>query len=119
MRQGYNAKEATTLLKASTTLATVGQLGAAQATENLTSVMNAYGIKVEEVMGVVDQLTNLDLHYAASSGGIATALQKVSSSAKQAGVSLEQLEAIITVTTQITQQAPEVIGTAWQSVFTR
>lgn len=81
--------------------------------------MNAYGIKVEEVMGVVDQLTNLDLHYAASSGGIATALQKVSSSAKQAGVSLEQLEAIITVTTQITQQAPEVIGTSWQSVFTR
>ena len=37
LRQGYNAKDAVTMLEASTTLATVGQMDAAEATDQLTA----------------------------------------------------------------------------------
>ena len=37
LRQGYNAKDAMTMLEASTTLATVGQMDAAEATDQLTA----------------------------------------------------------------------------------
>lgn len=49
-------------------------------------------------MKIVDQLTTLDLEYATSAGNIANAMSKVSSSASSAGISLEKLEAILTVT---------------------
>lgn len=46
-------------------------------------------------------------------------MSKVSSSASSAGISLEKLEAILTVTADKTQQAPETIGRAWNSVIQR
>ena len=119
LRQGKTAQETTQLLTASTTLATVGQLDAATATTDLTAVMNSYGIEVDNVMGIVDQLTAIDLNYAASTGQIATALQRTAATAQQTGVSLEKLEAILAVTEQNTQLSAETIGTAWQSVFSR
>ncbi len=119
LRQGKTAQETVQLLTASTTLATVGQLDAATATTDLTAVMNSYGVEVDNVMGIVDQLTAIDLNYAASTGQIATALQRTAATAQQTGVSLEKLEAILAVTEQNTQLSAETIGTAWQSVFSR
>ena len=119
LRQGKTAQETTQLLTASTTLATVGQLDAATATTDLTAVMNSYGIEVDSVMRIVDQLTAIDLNYAASTGQIATALQRTAATAQQTGVSLEKLEAILAVTEQNTQLSAETTGTAWQSVFSR
>lgn len=42
-------------------------------------------------------------------------MSKVAASASQAGVPLERMEAIITVTADQTQQAAETIGRAWNS----
>ncbi len=61
----------------------------------------------------------VDLAYAASTGEISTALQKVASSAGQAGVGLDKLIGLITISEEKTRQAPEVIGSAWQSIIAR
>lgn len=92
---------------------------ATDAATALTSSLNGYNLEAQDAMKIVDQLTTLDLKYATSAGDIANAMSKVSSSASSAGISLERLEAILTVTADKTQQAPETIGRAWNSVIQR
>lgn len=94
-------------------------MDSAEATTALTAAINGYQMQASDAMDIVDQLTTLDLRFAASAGGIATALSKVASVASQSGVSLEKLEAILTVTQDQTQQSAETIGNAWNSIFQR
>lgn len=94
-------------------------MDASDATTALTASLNGYNMEAKDAMKIVDQLTTLDLKYATSSGDIANALSRVASSASAAGVPLERMEAIITVTADQTQQAAETIGRAWNSVIQR
>lgn len=112
-------EETSDLVRASTTLATVGAMDSADATTALTAAINGYRMSASDAMNIVDQLTTLDLKFAASAGGIATALSKVASVASQSGVGLEKLESILTVTQDQTQQSAETIGNAWNSIFQR
>ena len=107
------------MLKQSTTLAVVGQLDASEATDQLTAITKSYNVAVEDTSKIVDKLVQVDLSYAASTGEISTALQKVASSAGQAGVGLDKLIGLITISEEKTRQAPEVIGSAWQSIISR
>lgn len=107
------------MLKQSTTLAVVGQLSAADSTDQLTAITKSYNVAVEDTSKIVDKLVQVDLSYAASTGEISTALQKVASSAGQAGVGLDKLIGLITISEEKTRQAPEVIGSAWQSIISR
>lgn len=107
------------MLKQSTTLAVVGQLDAASSTDQLTAITKSYNVAVEDTSQIVDKLVAVDLNYAASTGEISTALQKVASSAGQAGLGLDKLIGLITISEEKTRQAPEVIGSAWQSIIAR
>ena len=107
------------MLKQSTTLAVVGQLDASEATDQLTAIIKSYNVAVDDTSKIVDKLVQVDLSYAASTGEISTALQKVASSAGQAGVGLDKLIGLITISEEKTRQAPEVIGSAWQSIISR
>ena len=118
-RQGYSVQETNDLIYASSALSVIGAMNSADATQALTASLNGYNMAASEAMNVVDQLTTLDLYYATSAGDIANALSRVASSAKDAGIPLERMEAIITVTADRTQQAAETIGRAWNSVITR
>ena len=119
LRQGNTVEETSELVKASTTLSVIGAMDASDATTALTASLNGYKMEAQDAMKIVDQLTTLDLKYATSSGDIANALSRVASSASAAGVPLERMEAIITVTADQTQQAAETIGRAWNSVIQR
>lgn len=107
------------MLKQSTTLAVVGQLDASEATDQLTAITKSYNVAVDDTSKIVDKLVQVDLSYAASTGEISTALQKVASSAGQAGLGLDKLIGLITISEEKTRQAPEVIGSAWQSIISR
>lgn len=107
------------MLKQSTTLAVVGQLDASEATDQLTAITKSYNVAVDDTSKIVDKLVQVDLSYAASTGEISTALQKVASSAGQAGLGLDKLIGLITISEEKTRQAPEVIGSAWQSIIAR
>lgn len=100
-------------------LSKIGAMDSAEATELLTSTMNGYKLSVEETLEVVDKLSALDLEYATSSAEIATSLQYVASSADNAGVSLDQLMALITVGSETTRLNAETIGQAWRTLISR
>lgn len=73
LRQGKTVEQTYNLVKASSSLAIIGQMDAADATTALTAAINGYAMSSDEAMGIVDKLTALDLKFAASSGDIATA----------------------------------------------
>lgn len=94
-------------------------MDASEATELLTSTQNGYKLSVEETLEVVDKLSALDLEYATSASEIATSLQYVASTAESAGVSLDQLMALITVGSETTRLNAESIGQAWRTLISR
>ena len=70
--------------------------------------MNGFKLEVNDVSGVVDKLTHLDLIAATSSEELATALQRVSSFAESAGVSIDKMLAYITVTSETTRLSAKI-----------
>ena len=64
-RQGKTVEQTYNLVKASSSLAIIGQMDAADATTALTAAINGYAMSSDEAMGIVDKLTQLDLEFAA------------------------------------------------------
>lgn len=107
-RQGFSADQTEELLKASTMLATVGDMDAAEATENLTAVLNGFQMDASQAMNVVDTLNTLDLEFATSANELATAMQRSASVAQTAGMSFQDLASIMTVVSSTTRLSAKV-----------
>lgn len=91
----------------------------ADATKELTSVLKGFKLEAAESMSIVDKLTELDKNYAASAGEIGEALSRVSAVAQQAGMSLDETAAAVTVIMDVTQQGAQMTGTALRSMLSR
>ncbi len=119
LRQGFTEEQTNELLRASTMLSTVGNMEASQATESLTSILNGFNMEVSQATMVIDTLNQLDLKYATSAKELATAMQRVSSVAKTAGMDFQELASIITVVSSNTRLSAETIGNGIKSLLSR
>lgn len=61
LRAGYEGKEATDLIRASTQLSTLGMINTSDATSYLISVLKGWKLEAKEVSEVVDKLTAVDM----------------------------------------------------------
>jgi len=113
IRQGKTAAETSEFLRNSTMMSKLGNLEAADATDKLIAVTNAYNISAKESIEVVDVLISLDNQFATSTSEIAAAMQKSSSMAKLAGVSYKDLASYVAVISSTTRQSGETIGQAF------
>lgn len=112
LRAGYDIKTANVLIKDSMKLSTLGMIDSAKATEYLISTMKGWKLQAEEVSGVVDDLTALDMAFATSAGDIAQAMAKANVSASLAGVDRKTYESMLTAVMDVGQQGADVVGTA-------
>lgn len=119
LRQGFSEEDTATLLKASTMLSTVGNMGADEASTALTSIINGFGMATDQATHVIDTLDALDLSYATSTQELADGLQRSASVAKTAGMSFEDLASIMTVVSSTTRLSGETIGNGMKSLFSR
>lgn len=119
LRQGKSAAETTALIEQSMVLSKVGAMSAEDATKNLTSAMKGYGMAVEDVSGIVDRLTAVDLKAAVSAGDLAVAMSRTASSANIAGIGMDKLLGYITVVEETTQKSAETIGESFKTIFAR
>ena len=83
-----------------------------EATKDLTAALKGFKLEVGEAMKVVDELTKLDMNYAASAGEIAEALSRTAAVAQLAGMSMEETAAAVTVIMDVTQQGAQMTVTA-------
>ena len=119
LRQGYSIDEANELISDSMMLSKLGQIEADEAAKALTSSMKGYGVAVEDATSIVDKFTAVDMAAATSAGDIATAMAETAVGADVAGVSMDRLVGYITQVAEVTQDAPESVGTFFRTLFAR
>lgn len=119
LRQGKSAEEATQLIRASMVMSRIGVIKSAEATEYLTSVLNGYNMEAQDVMHVVDAMSQVDIESASSIDDLAIALQRSTATAQQAGVPFERLLGYVAAVRETTQRSASVIGEAMKSIFSR
>ena len=119
LRQGKSAEEATQLIRASMVMSRIGVIESAEATEYLTSVLNGYKIASEDVMHVIDAMSQVDIESASSVDDLAIALQRSASTASQAGVSFERLLGYVATVREVTQRSASVVGESFKTIFSR
>ena len=118
-RQGYEAEEANQLIVASTKLAKLGMISTTEATKDLTSAIKGFKLSTEDAMSVVDKLTKIDQVAAISAGNLAEGLARVSTTAQQAGLSLDETAAMVTTITEVTQRDASTAGEALRTLISR
>lgn len=119
LRQGYSVAEVNNLITATAQLASLGQIDMGQSVQYLTSLMKGFKLEVSQASDAVSVLTKLDQEYAVSAGGIAEALAQTASSARLAGISLEEVASYVTIIGETTQQSMSSVGQAMKTIIAR
>lgn len=119
LRQGKTIAETNTLISDSWKLSAVSELDAATSTEYLTSVMKAYKIAVDDVIGIVDKVTSVDLVSATNAGGLMEAMNRTATTANMAGVSIDKLLGYVAAMGEVTGRSMSSVGESLKTIFSR
>jgi TP901 family phage tail tape measure protein len=118
-RQGLGVNETLKRTQDALILTRLSGLGAADSVEAITATLNGFQKAALSSTDVINKLAAVDANFAVSSGDLAEAIKRVGSSAEDAGVSFDQLLAIVTSAQQITARGGSVIGNSFKTIFTR
>jgi TP901 family phage tail tape measure protein len=118
-RQGLGVEETLKRTEAALILTRLSGLDAAASVAALTATMNSFQSATLEATEIVNKLANVDAAFAVSSADLANALSRVGSSADDAGISFDELIALVTTAQQITARGGAVIGNSLKTIFTR
>ena len=119
LRAGNSQSESMKMVQASTVISKEAGISQQEAAQGLIAVANSYNILPEKIMSVVDAMTTVDNKSATSVSEINTALQKTSSSAKEAEVPLQDLISYIAQISSTTRLSSSSIGAGLNSIFSR
>ena len=118
-QQGDNdeeaAKKAEVTLKAANVTGQSGQ----EVSEQLTAVWNGYKVTAGEAELYIDKLAAVAAATASDLEELSTGMSKVASAANIMGVDVDQLNATLATVVSVTRQAPESVGTAFKTIYSR
>lgn len=120
-QQGFDIPEASALAERSTKLANASQQQTAVTSDQITAMMNAYGIEdnIAAIDKSLDSWAEVANVSAADVKEIAVGFQKAGSTANTVGVSMDQLNAQIATIESVTREAPENIGNGLKTLYAR
>ena len=119
LRQGFNQEDTAELVKDSTVLSKLALIDNAQATEYLTSALKGYKLEAKDAMGVIDQLTAIDLEAATSAGDMAEAMSRTANMASTTGFAMNELLGVIATVSEVTQNSASTIGNSVKTLLSR
>lgn len=118
-RQGLGLEETIKRTNAALILTRLSGLDVKDSIDAITASINSFASRLISAQEVVDKFAAVDAAFAVSSADLAEAVRRSAASAEDAGVSFEQLLAIVTAAQEATARGGAVIGNALKSVFTR
>jgi TP901 family phage tail tape measure protein len=118
-RQGLGVEETLKRTEAALILTRLSGIDAADSVKALTAAINSFQGSALEATEIVNKLANVDAAFAVSSADLANAISRVGSSADDAGISFDELIALVTTAQQITSRGGSVIGNSLKTIFTR
>ena len=117
VQAGYDWDEAVQTTRGTMLALNTAELDVTQSTEGLIAIMAQWGLEAEDYADVIDKINITADNFSVTSEKIVTALQRSSSSAKNANISLEETIGIITALAKATGRSGENIGTALNSLI--
>ena len=118
-RQGLSMSESLKRTSDALILTRLTGMGAEDAVSALTAAVNSFNKVGVTSAEVVNKMSKVDQNFAVSSEDLAKALQRVGSSAVDAGVSMDELFGMVTAVQQRTARGGAVIGNSFKTIFTR
>lgn len=120
-QQGFDVETSQQLAQRSTQLANISQQDTATTSDQITTMMNAYNFSgnLAEIDRAMDSWAEVANVSAADVEEIATASQKAASTAYTVGLTMDQLNAQIATIESVTREAPENIGNALKTIYSR
>lgn len=120
-QQGFDIDMSEQLARRSTQLANISQQDTPTTSDQITTIMNAYDFtgNLDQIDAAMDSWAEVANVSAADVEELATAAQKAASTAKTTGVTLDQLNAQIATIESVTREAPENIGNALKTIYSR
>ena len=119
LRQGKNISETNQLIQDSMKLSKIGMINSADATQYLTSALNGYRLEASQASDVVDKLAKLDSAAAITASGLAEGMARTANTARDSGVSMDELLAYLATVGEVTQKSMSSVGESLKTVFTR
>lgn len=117
VQAGYDWDEAVQTTRGTMLALNTAELDVTQSTEGLIAIMAQWGLQAEDYADVIDRINITADSFSVTSEKIVSALQRSSSSAKNANISLEETIGIITALAEATGRSGENIGTALNSLI--
>ena len=118
-RQGLSLQDTLKRTSDALILTRLSGLDTVSSVEALTAAINSFNSSALDSTQIVNKLAAVDAAFAVSSADLAEAIKRVGSSAVDAGVSFDQLIALVTSAQQITSRGGSVIGNSFKTIFTR
>jgi TP901 family phage tail tape measure protein len=118
-RQGLGVEETLKRTRDALILTRLSGLDTVSSVEALTATLNSFNQTALDSTTIINKLANVDAAFAVSSADLANAIQRVGSSAQDAGVGFDELLAIVTSVQQTTARGGAVIGNSLKTIFTR
>ena len=118
-RQGLGLEKTLLRTRDALILTRLSSLDVSSSVSSLTAAINSFSKAALNSTEIVNKLANVDASFAVSSADLANALSRVGSAAQDAGVSFDELLAIVTSAQQTTARGGAVIGNSFKTIFTR
>jgi TP901 family phage tail tape measure protein len=118
-RQGLGMEETLKRTNDALILSRITGMDAAKSVQALTAAINSFTNQAVTATEVVNKFATVDTQFAIGAKDLPEAIGRVGSSAAQAGVSLDQLIALVTAAQVATARGGAVIGNSFKTIFTR
>ena len=118
-RQGLGVEETLKRTNDALTLTRFTSLSAAESVDVLTAAVNSFSSSGVTTTQILNKLVAVDSKFAVSAADLANGLSRAGAIAQEAGVSLDELNGIITSVQESTARGGAVIGNAFKTIFTR
>ena len=119
LRTGKAAGELDDYLKSTVFLSKIGFEDMETSASNLVTIANAFKLQSDEIENVVSSLVALDTASNTVAGKLSTAMGKTAQNAQLAGLSIDQLGAIISGLRDTTGKTEDAIATSINGIMTR
>ena len=118
-RQGLSVEESLSRVETALKLVRVAGIDSKTAVEGLTAAIKGFEGAGLSVANIADKLAQVDTKFAVSTEDLINGLERASASARVAGVSFDELLAVVTTVQERTQRGGAVIGNAFKTIFAR
>ena len=118
-RQGLNIEETLKRTNDALILTRLTGLKAADSVKGLTAAVNGFGKAGLTTTQIINKLSAVDVKFAVGTDDLINALGRAGAVAQDAGVSFDELVALVTVAQQKTARGGAVIGNAFKTIYTR